>query len=74
MSLLFLSICVLIGLDWSSVRAGVLTRKLKYLRKLVGGIEGKLSSLHIFARKGVSKLSNGDTLKPSMMLSSLEKS
>jgi len=49
---------VLIGLDWPSMRARVLIRKLNYLRKLVGEGEEKLSSqiYHLFASKDVSKL------------------
>ena len=47
-----------IGLDWPSMRARVLMRKLNYLRRLVGVSEDKLSSqiFHAFAGRDVSEL------------------
>ena len=47
-----------IGLDWPSMRARVLMRKLNYLRQLVGVSEDKLSSqiFHAFAGRDVSEL------------------
>ena len=66
---------VQIRLDWPSMRARVLIRKVNYLRKLVREGGEKLSSqiFHIFAGKDVSGLTIV-TLKLSMLLTSLEKS
>ena len=52
------NISVLIGLDWPSMRARLLIRKLNFMRKLVGEGEAKLSTeiLHAFASKDVSQL------------------
>ena len=52
------STSVLIGLDWPSMRARLLLRKLNYLRRLVGDGERKLSSqiYQAFAAKDVSEL------------------
>ena len=49
---------VLMGLEWPSMRARVLIRKLNFLRRLVGEREEKLSSqiFHIFAERDVSEL------------------
>ena len=46
---------VLMGLEWPSMRARVLIRKLNFLRRLVGEREEKLSS-QIFAERDVSEL------------------
>ena len=49
---------VLIGLDWPSMRARVLIRKLNYLRRVVTADEDKFSSLtfKFFAGRDVSEL------------------
>ena len=63
------NISVLIGLDWPSMRARLLIRKLNFMRKLVGEGEAKLSTeiLHAFASKDISQSPNNVViLKPFM--------